>query len=81
MLFDINRQFIDNKLTFNIQSIIDLEYSGKLFEFGANYDILESLNGAFIVNKIFGDKLQGDSYPFNNMEGFSHMRVEIYYYY
>jgi len=81
IILNITREFINNKLELKFQSIIDLEYSGKLFEVGVSYNIIESLIGEIILNKVLGDEIQSESYPFNELEDFSHLRVEINYFF
>ena len=79
MMFDMSKQFYDNRLTINIRTMMDQIHSGYLMEFGFVYDITESLKGTVALNKIIGDKTQGDFYTFNNMEDFSNFRGELKY--
>ena len=60
--------------------MMDQIQSGKLIELGLGYDINESINSYFAVSKIIGDNSQ-EEYTFNHMEDFSHIRMELKYYY
>ena len=79
LMLDVSKQFYDNRLTINIRTMMDQIHSGYLMEFGFVYDITESLKGTVALNKIIGDKTQGDFYTFNNMEDFSNIRGELKY--
>jgi len=79
IMFDISKLFFDNRLKINIMNMIDQVYSGKLIEIGLTYEINESIEGTFTLNKIIGDNSQSDFYTFNNMEDFSNIRGELKY--
>ena len=52
-------------------------------EFRTEYTISDGFTLLGSVNKIFGDKdhKDGEIYPFNQMEDFSHYRLELKYYF
>jgi hypothetical protein len=71
----------DNRVELSLRSMMDQVHSGKLVEFGLNYEINEFLKSYLAVNKIIGDTSQDNEYTFNHMEDFSHVRWELTYYY
>ena len=81
LLIDITKPFNDNSMKLNLKAMLDKVDSGKLFELGIGYKITESINSYFAITKIFGDSRQDDEYAFNNMEDFSHIRMELKYYF
>ena len=50
-------------------------------QMGISYDLSESVKSYLAVTKVFGDKSQSEDYTFNHMEEFSHIRLELKYYY
>ena len=81
LLLDITKTLYDNRLELSLRTIMDQIYSGKLLEMGVGYDINVSLKSYLAINKIIGDDSAGESYTFNHMEDFSHIRFELKYYY
>ena len=81
LLLDLTKIFYDNRLELNLRTMMDQVHSGKLMEIGLGYDINESLNSYIAINKIMGDDSQVDRYTFNHMEDFSHIRLELKYFY
>jgi hypothetical protein len=81
LLLDLTKTFYDNRLELNLRTMMDQIHSGKLMEMGLGYDINESLKSYLAINKIMGDDSQGDMYTFNHMEDFSHIRLELKYFY
>ena len=81
LLLDITKMLYDNRAEFSIRTMLDQIHSGKLIEVGFGYDINESLKGYLALNKIIGDNSQDEKYTFNHMEDFSHIRLELTYYY
>ena len=81
LLLDLTKIFYDNRLELNLRTMMDQIHSGKLMEIGLGYDINESLKSYIAINKIMGDDSQGDMYTFNHMEDFSHIRLELKYFY
>ena len=59
----------------------DVSRARKVCEIGLGYDINESLKSYLAVSQVFGDDSQDDKYTFNHMEDFSHIRLELKYYY
>ena len=68
-------------MEWSLITMMDQTHSGKLIEVGLGYDINESLKSHLAVSKVFGDDSQDDKYTFNHMEDFSHIRLELKYYY
>ena len=81
LLLDLTKIFYDNRLELNLRTMMDQVHSGKLIEIGLGYDINESLKSYLAINSIIGDDSQGEMYTFNHMEDFSHIRMELKYYY
>jgi hypothetical protein len=81
LLLDVTKTFSDNRMKWSLKTMMDQTHSGKLIEIGLDYDINESLKSYLAVTKVFGDDAQDDKYSFNHMEDFSHIRMELKYYY
>jgi hypothetical protein len=81
LLMDLTKTLYDNKMEISIKTMMDQIHSGSLVEMGIGYDISESVKSYLAVTKVFGDKSQDEDYTFNNMEDFSHIRLELKYYY
>ena len=56
---------------------------GLLMELKMTYSLNQNLDGTIAITKINGDSShpEGDSYPFNQMEDFSHLRFELKYFF
>jgi len=92
-LFGVNKAFYNNKLSVGIKNIMDLnDYSGFLVEFDAEYKLSDRISSLFAINYVKGDETHPNSnssqesdydkaldYPFNQMEGFSHFRMQVKY--
>ena len=74
------RPFYDMGLELRYTSIIDLDQRGSLHEVGIEYDIYENTKILIVANKIFDNK-NVEMNPFTGMEEFSHIRIELKYYY
>ena len=81
LLLDVTKTLYDNQIEINLLTMMDQTHSGKLIEMGFGYDISESLKSYLAATKVFGDDSQDDKYTFNHMEDFSHIRLELKYYY
>jgi hypothetical protein len=81
LLLDLTKTFYDNQIELNMRTMMDQVHSGKLIEMGLGYDINESLKSYLAINSIIGDDSQGEMYTFNHMEDFSHIRMELKYFY
>ena len=57
--------------------------NGSLLEIGCEYNIMDDLKILFALTKISGDDKhdKANHYSFNQMEDFSHCRLEIKYFY
>ena len=60
--------------------MIDLDKKGSLHEAGIEYEIYENTKLFIAVNKIIADNSIKMN-PFTGMEDFSHIRLELKYYY
>jgi len=81
LLLDVTKTLYDNQIEISLLTMMDQTHSGKLIEMGFGYDISESLKSYLAATKVFGDDSQDDKYTFNHMEDFSHIRLELKYYY
>ena len=72
--------FSDIGLELRYTSMYDLDEKGSLHELGIEYDIYENTKILIAVNKILDNKsIQMN--PFTGMKDFSHIRLELKYYY
>ena len=81
LLLDVTKILYDNQVELSLRTMLDQIHPGKLIEFGLNYEINESLIGSLAINKIIGDDAQEKKYTFNQMEAFSHIRLELKHYF
>ena len=81
LLLDLTKTLYDNRLELSIKTMMDQIHTGSLIEMGVGYDLSESLKSYLAVNGIFGDNSQSEDYTFNTMEDFSHIRLELQYFY
>ena len=81
LLMDFTKTLYDNQIELSLRTMMDQIHSGKLIEMGLGYEINENLKSYLAVNKIIGDVSQDEMYTFNHMEDFSHIRLELKYYY
>jgi hypothetical protein len=57
-----------------------LDEKGSLYEAGIEYEVYENTKILIAVNKIIANKYIPEN-PFTGMEDFSHIRLELKYYY
>jgi hypothetical protein len=81
LLLDLTKTFYDNRLELNLRAMMDQVHTGRLVEMELSYEINESLKSYLAINKIIGDDSRGEMYTFNHMEDFSHIRIELKYFY
>ncbi len=92
VLINLEKKFMDEKLKLNLASLLDVDNEnfnfpssnvGTLLELGFEYQLTEGFNINSAVTKINGDEnhQSGEYYPFNQMEDFSHYRLELKYYF
>ena len=67
-------------LELRFASIFDLDEKGSLHEAGIEYEVYENTKILIAVNKIFANKYIPEN-PFTGMADFSHIRLELKYYY
>ena len=87
------KTFLDNQLKINILSLFDIENPidssntfeiwGSLFGLTAEYDISQNVQFLVGITSIKGkdDHPDKESYRYNQMESFSHIRMEIKYFF
>ena len=81
IIMNLSKKLYDSNIDLNLMSMLDQKDSGKLIEFGVGYELNSRLTSFFAVNKSWGNKSMGDRYAFNTLENFSHIRMELKYYY
>ena len=79
---DGNEAYIDSIDWYSAgEGSTDLNDNGYLFELGLIKTISDNLKVHTYVNKVVGDSSQDEEYRFNQMEDFSHFRLELEYYF
>ncbi|MBC8311136.1 MAG: hypothetical protein H8E72_02435 [Candidatus Marinimicrobia bacterium] len=73
------RYFMDHNLEANLRTFWDLNNLGNLIELEFKYKLSNRMNIGAAINKISGNSTLNNSYMFNTMENFSHLRVEATY--
>jgi len=90
LILRLNKLHLDGRLSLSITSLIDLERNfnsgnnfGSLTELNLKYSISDALQWISGITKINDVKNHpdGNEYPFNQMQNFSHARFEIRYYF
>ena len=81
LFINAKRYFYDYSIESNIRAFWDLQNSGNLIEIEFKYTLSDKFDLSTAINKITGDKNLTNSYLFNTMESFSHIRVEVKYNY
>ena len=90
MLFSLNKNFLNNQLKLSLTTMLDINtynkktgVHGSLNEFKAEYDIVQDFIFLLGITKINGSNNHpdGNNYRFNKMEDFSHLRLELKYFF
>ena len=91
LILNFEKSFYGNRLKINYLNILDInnprfsfsfkENIGVLMELRCKYSISDGFTVLGAINKVSGDKKHKDleNYPFNQMEDFSHYRLELKY--
>ena len=80
LLGSFEKSLLDEQFNLSFIFIYDLEYKGILFETILDYHLGENANLKFIYNRSNGNEEKSESYyPFNQLEQFSHLRIELKY--
>jgi hypothetical protein len=74
------KSYRDSGVELRYTGLIDLDEKGSLHEFGVEYEIKEDVKVTGVVNKIFADNSIPDN-QFTAMEDFSHVRIELRFFY
>jgi hypothetical protein len=86
----LDKKFLDDQLQVSLTSMIDAAsyenitgIAGTLMELKMIYSLKQDLDGTMSLTKVNGDPSHpdGENYPFNRMEDFSHLRFEIKYFF
>ncbi len=83
---------LNERLKVQLRNLVDLEYKGYFLEFFTDYRLSDKVTTNFAINYISGDENHPNSksnkgvdydkaldYPLNQMEDFSHFRMQIKY--
>ena len=93
MFLNLEKTFLDDQLKISFMSLFDIENPvdstkafdiwGSLWGFTAEYDVTQNLKFLFGITNIKGkdDHPDEELYRFNQMESFSHIRMEIKYFF
>ena len=79
IFINAKRIFYDLGLELNLRTYVDLLNKGRLVEFESIYDLNDKLKINSAINFISGNSDLSNSYLFNPMEDFSHIRIEMRY--
>ena len=92
ILSGIGKSFLNDRLTLQLRNLMDLDYKGYFLEFNTEYKLTDRVTSTFAINYISGDENHENSmqnkgedykkaldYPLNQMEDFSHIRMQIKY--
>jgi len=86
----LDKTFMNESLKLSMTSMLDLDkyedvsgIAGRLIEYKLEYNLTQDLLGLMGVAKVTGsdNHPDGDSYQFNSMEDFSHLRFELKYFF
>ena len=88
----IEKSLYNDRLSFQIRNLMDLDYGGYFVELNTDYKLSNKIVANFAINYIRGDENHPNSlknkgedydealdYPLNQMEDFSHYRMQIKY--
>ena len=88
----ISKSFLNERLIFQFRKLMDLDYDGYFLELNTEYKLTDRVTSTFAINYIEGDKKHPNSinkkgenyerafdYSFNQMEDFSHFRMQLKY--
>ena len=92
LLIGVEKSLYNDRLSFQFRNLMDLEYKGYFIELNTEYKLSNKITSSFAINYIKGDENhpnslsnEGDDYekaldyPLNQMENFSHYRMQIKY--
>ena len=72
---------IDKDITLSVKGVNDLNDAGFLLELGTIFRLSDDMKLHMYFNNIEGDDSQDEEYKFNQMEDFSHFRLELEYFF
>ncbi len=92
ILLGIEKPLFNGRAQVQLRNLFDLEYSGFFTEINTEYNITDNIKSSFAINYVKGDKnhpnsisnsgedyIKGLDYPLNQMEDFSHFRMQLRY--
>ena len=90
LFFTLEKEILNNQLALSFSSIIDTKnyeditgIPGSILDFNIKYSLLQDLDILVALTNVSGSSNhpEGDDYPFNRMEDFSHIRFELKYFF
>ena len=79
LMYQFQKELKD--IVFTAKGVNDLNDKGYLVELGLIHSISDDMKIHSYINKVFGDSSKDEDYRFNQMEDFSHFRLELEYYF
>ena len=79
LMYQFQKELKD--IVFTAKGVNDLNDKGYLIELGLIHSISDDMKIHSYINKVFGDSSKDEDYRFNQMEDFSHFRLELEYYF
>lgn len=92
ILIALDKSLFNDKLSIQLRNLKDLDYNGYFFEINSEYKLTNKISTFFAINYIDGDENHPNSisskgsdyskamdYPFNQMDNFSHYRMQVKY--
>ena len=80
LIYQFQKEITSNT-QLSIKGVNDLDNAGYLCEIGTIVNISDDMKIHLYLNKIIGNKTQDEDYRFNQMEDFSHFRLELEYFF
>ncbi|MDB4126218.1 hypothetical protein N9597_02915 [Candidatus Marinimicrobia bacterium] len=92
LLLNLNKSILDETIEFQLTNLLDTKDKGQLTQFQLTYNAIDNLSLSLLYYKGKGNKKKYSDiistdidesliYPFNAMENFSHIRVQIQYFF
>ena len=72
---------LNPKIKLSLKGVNDMDNKGYLCEIGTIFSVSDDMKIHMYLNNIVGDDSQDEDYRFNQMEDFSHFRLELEYFF
>ena len=80
LMYQFQRE-LNPKIKLNLKGVNDMDNKGYLCEVGTIFSVSDDMKIHMYLNNIVGDDSQDEDYRFNQMEDFSHFRLELEYFF